>query len=115
MTLKTKSAIHMKHIYYSDENTKILKDITVAFQEGKITTLVGPSGAGKTTLIKLCNGLISPSSGEIFIHGKSISIYDPIELRRHVGIALQDATMIKGTVMNNLALPLELQGKQLAE
>ena len=46
---------------------------------------------------------------------KPISTYDPIELRRHVGIALQSAPMIKGTVFQNLALPLELQGKKLAE
>ena len=59
--------------------------------------------------------MISPTSGDIFIHDKPISTYEPVELRRHVGIALQSAPMIKGTVYHNLALPLELQGKKLAE
>jgi putative ABC transport system ATP-binding protein len=102
-------------VYYSSDDVPILKDITGSFIEGKITTLVGPSGAGKTTLIKLCNGLISPESGEIFIKGKKIENYYPVELRRKVGLALQSATMISGSVWRNLSLPLTLQGMQLTE
>jgi putative ABC transport system ATP-binding protein len=107
--------IKFEHVYYSDGNVPILKDITGSFLEGKITTLVGPSGAGKTTLFKLCNGLISPDSGDIFIKDKKIESYDPVELRRNVGLALQSATMISGSVWKNLSLPLALQCKQLSE
>lgn len=108
-------AIHFHEVDYSIDDIHILNKITGSFPKGKITTLVGPSGAGKTTLLKLCNGLISPTSGTIFIDNEPISTYPPIELRRHIGIALQNAPMIKGTVLQNLALPLELQGKQLTE
>ena len=108
-------ALHFHSVDYSIENIHILKNITGSFPKGQITTLVGPSGAGKTTLLKLCNGLIAPSSGEIYIHDEQITTYEPVKLRRHVGIALQSAPMIKGTVFQNLALPLELQGKQLNE
>ena len=108
-------AIHFHEVDYSVDDIHILKKITGSFPKGKITTLVGPSGAGKTTLLKLCNGLLSPSSGEILIHNKPIGIYEPVELRRLVGIALQSAPMITGSVLQNLALPMELQGKQLAE
>ncbi|WP_438297728.1 ABC transporter ATP-binding protein [Sporosarcina sp. FA15] len=110
-----KPALHFHDVNYSIGDVHILKNITGSFPEGKITTLVGPSGAGKTTLLKLCNGLISSTSGDIFIHDKLISTYEPVELRRHVGIALQSAPMIKGTVYHNLALPTELQGKKLPE
>lgn len=110
-----KPALHFHDVNYSIGDVHILKNITGSFPEGKITTLVGPSGAGKTTLLKLCNGLISSTSGDIFIHDKLISTYEPVELRRHVGIALQSAPMIKGTVYHNLALPMELQGKKLPE
>ncbi|MEK4405091.1 phosphate ABC transporter ATP-binding protein [Sporosarcina sp. FSL K6-6792] len=110
-----KPALHFHDVNYSIGEVHILKNITGSFPEGKITTLVGPSGAGKTTLLKLCNGLISSTSGDIFIHDKLISTYEPVELRRHVGIALQSAPMIKGTVYHNLALPMELQGKKLPE
>src|SRR5690606_12684608 len=83
--------------------------------EGTITTLVGPSGAGKSTLLKLCNGLLSHDSGEIYIKGKDIHSYEPVQLRRIVGIALQNAPMVSGTVLQNLALPLKLQSKKLEE
>ncbi|WP_044641213.1 ABC transporter ATP-binding protein [Risungbinella massiliensis] len=115
MTTNDKSAISFHQVHYAPDNMHILKNITGSFPEGKVTTLVGPSGAGKTTLFKLCNGLISPDSGEIYITNKIISSYDPVELRRRVGIALQSAPTISGSVMKNLALPLELQGKQLSE
>ncbi|MEK5068367.1 ABC transporter ATP-binding protein [Sporosarcina sp. FSL K6-1508] len=108
-------ALHFHNVNYSIDDVHILKNITGSFPKGKITTLVGPSGAGKTTLLKLCNGLISPTSGEIYIHEKPILTYEPVELRRHVGIALQSAPMIKGTVFHNLALPLELQGEKMPE
>jgi len=108
-------AIQLNHVHFSDEDTYIIKDITGVFYEGKITTLVGPSGAGKTTLFKLCNGLISADSGEIYIKGKAIEECDPLDLRRSVGIALQNAAMFGGDVMENLSLPLKLQGKQLSE
>ncbi|MFC5591807.1 phosphate ABC transporter ATP-binding protein [Sporosarcina soli] len=115
MSQFTEAALHFQNVDYSIDDVPILKGITGSFPKGKITTLVGPSGSGKTTLLKLCNGLISPTSGTIFIHNKPISTYNPVELRRHVGIALQSAPMVKGSVFQNLALPLELQGRQLEE
>lgn len=110
-----KPAIHFQQVEYSAGELTILKGITGSFPEGKVTTLVGPSGAGKSTLLKLCNGLRSPDSGEIFIKNKNINSYDPIALRRLVGMALQNAPMISGTVNDNLNLPLALQGGKLPE
>ncbi|WP_042144447.1 phosphate ABC transporter ATP-binding protein [Paucisalibacillus sp. EB02] len=107
------AAVEFQNVHYSADGLHILKNITGAFPFGKITTLVGPSGAGKSTLFKLCNGLRSPDSGEILIKGTSIDSYDPVELRRKVGIALQSATMVKGSVLENLELPLTLQGKKI--
>ncbi len=109
------AAIRFVNVTFSDKEMIILKNITGYFPRGKITTIVGPSGAGKTTLFRLCNGLLSPDSGEIIIQGKAIEEYDPIRLRRLVGLALQSAPMINGTVRDNLALPLNLQGKELSE
>lgn len=108
-------AIEFNHVNYSASGVPILTDITGSFAKGKITTLVGPSGAGKTTLFKLCNGLQSPDSGDIHLNGMPIDSYEPVRLRRSVGLALQDATMIRGSVRNNLALPMELQQKQLPD
>ncbi|PPA70954.1 phosphate ABC transporter ATP-binding protein [Jeotgalibacillus proteolyticus] len=115
MNSRYKPAIHFNNVSFSINGEEILKNITGSFPEGKITTLVGPSGAGKTTLLKLCNHLLSPDSGEIYIKEKTITDFQPVELRRLVGMALQSAPMISGTVMDNLALPLTLQEKKPAE
>lgn len=115
MSVNYKPAVHFNHVDFSFGKTPILKGVTGSFPEGKITTLVGPSGAGKTTLLKLCNGLLSPQSGEVYIKGRPIEDYEPVELRRLVGIALQSAPMVGGTIYKNLSLPLELQGKALSK
>jgi putative ABC transport system ATP-binding protein len=115
LVLNYKPAVHFNNVSYSVGDVQILKEVTGSFPEGRITTLVGPSGAGKTTLLKLCNALLSPSSGEIYIKDRQIGDYGPVELRRKVGIALQSAPMISGSVMKNLALPAELQGKTMEE
>lgn len=113
MSIDYKPAVHFNGVDYSAGDTPILKEITGSFPQGKITTLVGPSGAGKTTLLKLCNGLLSPDSGDIYIKGQPIESFEPVALRRTVGMALQSAPMIKGSVYRNLNLPLQLQGQKL--
>ncbi len=115
MTNGQEHAIRFENVNYSAGGTTILKNISGFFPKGKITAIAGPSGSGKSTLFRLCNGLSSPDSGNIYILGKHINEYRPVELRRTVGLALQNAPMIDGTVMDNLSLPLELRGKRLDE
>lgn len=107
-------AIQFENVTYSKKGDTILSNITGFFPKGEITTLVGPSGAGKTTVLKLCNNLLSASSGEIEIDGQKIELYDPLQLRRSVGLALQQAPMIAGSVFTNLSLPLTLQNRKLS-
>jgi len=113
MPEKDEHAIYLNEVDYTLNDTHILHEITGGFPTGQITALVGPSGAGKTTLFRLCNGLKSPTSGDIYFQGKHIDRYPPVELRRKVGTALQDATMLPGTIRDNLALPRTLQGRAL--
>lgn len=108
------SAIQFQHVCFRANDLDILKNISGTFTKGHITTLVGPSGAGKTTLLKMCNGLLSPTAGTILINNQPITSYEPTELRRLVGMALQAAPMIYGTVFDNLALPRKLQDKTLS-
>ncbi len=108
-------AIKFENVCYEKDELSILNNINGVFSKGKITTLVGPSGAGKTTLLKLCNGLYSATSGEIYIQDNPIHSYEPTTLRRKVGIVLQSAPIIRGTVYKNLALPFTLQDKKLPE
>ncbi|MGD6992038.1 phosphate ABC transporter ATP-binding protein [Sutcliffiella horikoshii] len=110
-----KGSIRLKDVQYRTEEKLILKGISGNITEGEITTFVGPSGAGKTTLLKTLNGLLTPTSGEIIINGKVLDKYEPTELRKQVGIALQSAPMVDGDVFDNLSLPLRLQERSLEE
>ncbi|MBM7633147.1 phosphate ABC transporter ATP-binding protein [Geomicrobium sediminis] len=109
------AAIQFHEVNFATKELTILKSITGSFVRGGITTLVGPSGAGKSTLFRLCNGLLSASSGGIWIDGIAIDDYEPVQLRREIGIVLQSATMIAGTVRDNLELPRALQGESLTD
>lgn len=115
MSETVEKAIEMRDVHYSDGDVAIIQGITGYIAKGKITTLVGPSGAGKTTIFKLMNGLISPSTGEIDIEGENINNIEPTTLRRNVGLALQQATMVTGTVYDNLAIPKKLIGEKMLE
>ncbi|TCI27125.1 phosphate ABC transporter ATP-binding protein [Exiguobacterium sp. SH5S4] len=91
----------------------ILHNITGYFREGRITTFVGPSGAGKTTCLKHINGLLSPDAGDIYFKGENIRDIDVIALRKQIGMAFQSAPMIDGTVYDNLNLPKVIFGETL--
>ena len=108
-------AIQFKELSYTQSQQPILQHVSGTIESGKITALIGPSGSGKTTLLKMFNQLLSPNRGSISILGKPIEMYPPAELRRLVGIALQDAPIIRGTVFDNLKLPKKLQNQTLTE
>ena len=92
---------------------EILHNISGYFRENKITTFIGPSGAGKTTCLKHINGLLSPDSGDVFYRGENIASADIISLRKKAGMAFQSAPMLAGTVYDNLNLPLKIFNKEL--
>ena len=95
------------------ETVDVLKEVSGKVEKGSIVTIIGPSGSGKSTILSLCNLLQTPDEGEIYIQGKEVREWDIQELRRRVGIAFQSAPMISGTALDNLALPLQLQGVTL--
>jgi len=66
--------LEIKKLSKTFDNKEILKDINLSITSGKIIGLLGKNGAGKTTLIKLINDLLTPTSGEILVHGKKIGI-----------------------------------------
>lgn len=98
------STIEFKNVSHQD----ILKNISGQFKNNQITALIGPSGAGKSTTLKHINGLLSPSSGDIYIGDKNIKDIDIIKLRRSIGFAFQSSPMLQGTVYDNLKFPKDL-------
>ena len=67
--------LECKHLYKQFDNTQVLKDINLKIPKGKIIGLLGKNGTGKTTLIKLINDLLTPTSGEVLINGEKPGIH----------------------------------------
>lgn len=86
----------------------ILRDLSLDLPRTSITALVGPSGAGKTSLIRLLNRLDEPTAGEVSFNGQPLGGYPVGALRRRVGFVFQAPTMFPGTVEDNLRTALEL-------
>ncbi len=88
--------------------TVILRDLSVDLPRTSITALVGPSGAGKTSLLRLLNRLDDPVSGQVSFDGQPIAGYSVAALRRRVGFVFQTTAMFPGTVADNLQIAVEL-------
>lgn len=88
-----------------NRDTVILSDISFPAQNGEVTAIVGPSGGGKSSLLRLLNRLSDPTSGKIYLDGTDISSLDPLLLRRRVAMVQQKPFMFEGTVLSNLQRP----------
>ena len=97
--------IEFKKVSKSYKNNVVLKDISFKIETGKFTVLIGESGCGKTTLLKMINKLIIPTKGEIFIDGKNIKDIDDIKLRREMGYVIQQTGLFPHlTVRENITI-----------
>ena len=83
-------------------NTPALSDISFSVKRGDTIAFVGPSGAGKTTLVKLLVGLYPPKEGEILYNGLSSHVIDLDALRERIGFVTQDSQLFSGTIRENL-------------
>jgi len=79
-----------------------LTDISFSMERGETIAFVGPSGAGKTTLVKLLVGLYQPKAGEVLYNGVSSTEVDLEHLREQIGLVTQDAQLFSGTIRENL-------------
>jgi len=78
---------------YAD-GTTALAGVSLAVERGETVALVGESGCGKTTLLRLFNRMVEPSAGEVLVEGRRAADLDPIELRRRIGYVPQDGGLI---------------------
>ena len=88
---------------YSPEDPVVVEGYSLDIAAGEMVTLTGPSGGGKTTLMKLMLGLYSPVSGQIRIDGRDLATIDPADWRGRVGVVMQDDRLLSGTIADNIA------------
>lgn len=95
--------IHFDHVTFGYPTGKtVLSDVLLTLEAGKKVALVGPTGAGKTTFVKLLLRLVDPTSGRVEAGGVPLQNWDLAELRRHVAIVPQDPIIFSGTLRDNL-------------
>src|SRR5699024_12322614 len=95
--------LRLENIGFKVDNEQILEGINLTINKGDIVTVTGPSGGGKSTLLKLMGLLISPTSGKIYYKGSEISAYEPTEYRKQVSYFFQNAVLFDRTVRQNLS------------
>lgn len=99
-----RQAIDFANVSFSYEDEVVLKNVNITIPAGKITVLLGPSGAGKTTIIDLLVGLLRPDSGDITIDGKRLRDLDLHSYRNGIGYVPQSLTLLHDTIFANVTL-----------
>jgi len=99
-----------------DDGTLAVDDFSMVIPSRKTTVFVGSSGCGKTTLLRMINRMVEPTSGDVEIDGDSVLGHDPVRLRRSIGYVMQNSGLMPHfTVLANVATVLRLNGMSRAE
>ncbi|WP_370303917.1 cell division ATP-binding protein FtsE [Pseudooceanicola sp.] len=110
--------IELENVGYSYGDGALLSDVSITLSPGSCNFLTGPSGAGKTTLMKLCYGALLPSSGMVRAFGadmRALSRDQMALLRRRIGVVHQDCRFLDHLpVADNVALPLTVSGRDMS-
>ena len=102
-TQKLKGNVNFEHVKFGyDPERTIIKDFNANVKEGQKIAIVGPTGAGKTTMVKLLMRFYDVTDGEIKVDGHNIKDFDRGELRKMFGMVLQDTWLFGGTVKDNI-------------
>ncbi|MDP6777488.1 MAG: ATP-binding cassette domain-containing protein [Candidatus Latescibacteria bacterium] len=101
---------------FDDAETFAVRDLSLEIAEGETLILLGSSGCGKTTTLKMINRLIEPTSGAIEVDGQNVLAQDPVELRRSIGYVFQGIGLFPHmTVGENVSIVLRLLGRDKQE
>lgn len=98
-----KGDVSFKHVRFSyEDGVPILKDVSFDVKQGQTIAIVGPTGAGKTTIVNLLSRFYNVDSGEVLIDGIDISKVKIHSLRTQMGVMMQDSFIFSGTIMDNI-------------
>jgi osmoprotectant transport system ATP-binding protein len=104
--------VEFRDVSYEIGGRKILAGVNFSVETGETLVLLGRSGSGKTTALKMTNGLLFPTAGQVLVEGKSTRDWDLIRLRRHIGYVIQEVGLFPHfTIARNVGLVPTLEGK----
>ncbi len=105
------SSVEFRDVHFRIGDRNILNGLTLSVDPGETLVLLGRSGSGKTTALRLINGMIVPTSGEIRVDGKTTLEWDRVRLRRGIGYVIQEGGLFPHfTVERNIGLVPRLEG-----
>src|SRR5271169_388922 len=103
--------LRFENVTYRLDGREILKNLTFDLAPGRALVLLGRSGSGKTTALKMVNALLLPSTGQVLVEGRATTAWNPIELRRRIGYVIQETGLFPHfTVARNVGLVPRLLG-----
>ena len=104
--------IHFDHVSKTyPGGTTAVEDFSLTVEQGSTTVFLGTSGCGKTTLMRMVNAMVAPTSGRVFVRGRDVASEDPVRLRRSIGYVLQEGGLFPHrTVADNVATIPRLEG-----
>ncbi len=98
------TVIQFDRVDKSFDGHSVLREFSATIEKGTFLTVIGRSGCGKTTALRLVNGLISADGGQVLVHGKNVAETDPVALRRGIGYTIQNVGLFPHmTVEKNIA------------
>src|SRR5258708_1582747 len=103
-------------VSYVGGGRQILSEVSFTVEVGETLVLLGRSGSGKTTALKMTNGMLLPTTGQVLVEGRPTTEWDPIRLKRHIGYVIQEVGLFPHfTVAENVGLVPRLEGWPAAD
>lgn len=98
--------IELSHVCfgYSDDMPDVLDDLSIRIKAGEYVAIVGETGCGKSTLVRILLGFEKPRKGSVFYDGKDINSLDLRSLRRHIGVVIQNGKLLMGSIYENITI-----------
>ena len=103
---RVSGSIEMSHVSfrYEQDTPWVLKDLSLRIREGEYVAIVGRTGCGKSTLVRLLLGFEKPEKGAIYYDGRDMNRIDPKSLRKHMGVVIQNGELMQGDIFSNITI-----------
>jgi putative ABC transport system ATP-binding protein len=109
------SILRTEHLGRTVDGHVLVKDVSIEVLRGDVLAIVGPSGSGKSSFLRMLNRLDEPTSGEVYLDGQNTRQMSPRQLRKRVGMVMQSANLFPGTVAGNIRYGPAQRGETVSD